>query len=223
MSGTLRLCHSLGVDQVNRPRHHFRPGRQTQGSRLGASGWSTESSATIGTVVISNAPGPPLDLKGFKFRILGRMDDAAGNQPSWDFTIQEVSRRTGLSEPTLRYYEKIGLIDPVSRDSSSRHRRYDAATVTRIESLANLRAVGLSIEDMRTLMHSRGHDPETIETKLGLLVAHSKEIAREISRLKARQRFVQNRIAYWTATQADDDAAVARLTEEGEALAKKLD
>ncbi|MEV0379487.1 MerR family DNA-binding transcriptional regulator [Nonomuraea sp. NPDC050643] len=38
-------------------------------------------------------------------------------------TIQDVSRLSGLSEPTLRYYEKIGLIDPVDRNESSGHRR----------------------------------------------------------------------------------------------------
>ena len=31
-------------------------------------------------------------------------------------TIQDVSRRSGLSEPTLRYYEEVGLIGPVDRD-----------------------------------------------------------------------------------------------------------
>ena len=93
----------------------------------------------------------------------------------------------------MRYYEKLGLIDPVDRDASSGHRRYDPATVTRIESLANLRAVGLSIEDMSTQMHSRGHAPETIATKLALLVAHNAEITREIGRLKARRRFLDNR------------------------------
>jgi hypothetical protein len=29
------------------------------------------------------------------------------------FTIQDVSRRSGLSEPTLRYYEEVGLIGPM--------------------------------------------------------------------------------------------------------------
>ena len=35
-------------------------------------------------------------------------------------TIQDVSRRSGLSGPTLRYYEEIGLIGPIDRDPSSR-------------------------------------------------------------------------------------------------------
>jgi DNA-binding transcriptional MerR regulator len=40
------------------------------------------------------------------------------------FTIQDVSRRSGLSEPTLRYYEEVGLIGPIDRNASSGHRRY---------------------------------------------------------------------------------------------------
>jgi len=39
-------------------------------------------------------------------------------------TIQQVSRRSGLSEPTLRYYEEVGLIGPVGRDARSGHRCY---------------------------------------------------------------------------------------------------
>jgi MerR family transcriptional regulator, copper efflux regulator len=39
-------------------------------------------------------------------------------------TIRDVSRRSGLSEPTLRYYEEIGLIGPIARDESSGHRRH---------------------------------------------------------------------------------------------------
>ena len=44
------------------------------------------------------------------------------------FTIQDVSRRSGLSEPTLRY-EEVGLIGSVDRDASSGHRRYSGEDV----------------------------------------------------------------------------------------------
>ena len=50
-----------------------------------------------------------------------------------DLTIQQVARRTGLAESALRYYERIGLIDPVPRNESSGHRRYppDLVAATR--------------------------------------------------------------------------------------------
>jgi DNA-binding transcriptional MerR regulator len=137
-------------------------------------------------------------------------------------SIQEVARLTGLSVWTLRYYEKIGLIDPVDRDPSSGHRVYGPGDLARIESLAHLRAAGLSIDAMRTLMHSRGHAPETVDVKIRLLTEHSSEISREIEQLTARRRYIDNRVAYWHAVQAGDDSAVRRLTEEGGALSRDL-
>jgi DNA-binding transcriptional MerR regulator len=72
-----------------------------------------------------------------------------------DLTIQDVSRRSGLSEPTLRYYEEIGLIGPIARDPSSRHRRYREEEVDTLQVLARLRAMGIGIEEMRTYQANR--------------------------------------------------------------------
>ena len=74
-------------------------------------------------------------------------------------TIQEASRRSGLSEPTLRYYEQVGLIGPIPRDTSSRHRRYRDEDLDTLQALACLRSMGVGIEDMRTYQanRARGH------------------------------------------------------------------
>jgi DNA-binding transcriptional MerR regulator len=137
-------------------------------------------------------------------------------------TVRQVARVTGLTGWTLRYYEKIGLIDPVPRDASSGHRMYDPVAVERIESLANLRAAGLAIEEMRVLMHSRGHAPETIETKLRLLQEHRAKLAADIAQLRARMTYLDNRIAYWQAVQGDDSDMLAQLTARGQALSRRL-
>src|ERR1700733_7036411 len=71
-------------------------------------------------------------------------------------TIQQVSRRSGLSEPTLRYYEEVGLIGPVDRDERSGHRRYGDDDLDVLQALACLRALGMGIEDMRTYQANRG-------------------------------------------------------------------
>src|SRR5687767_9249406 len=52
------------------------------------------------------------------------------------FTVQETAERTGLSEHTLRYYERAGLLAAVRRDGSSGHRRYSADDVARVRTLA---------------------------------------------------------------------------------------
>jgi hypothetical protein len=75
---------------------------------------------------------------------------------------------------------------------------------------------------MRTLMHARGHAPETVETKIRLLAEHSAKIAREIEQLAARRRYIDNRVAYWHAVQAGDETTAQRLAEEGEVMSNEL-
>ena len=69
-------------------------------------------------------------------------------------TIAEAATRCGLPESTLRYWERIGLLNRMQRDASSGHRRYRPEDVATLETLGNLRAVGLSIEDMRAYLAS---------------------------------------------------------------------
>ena len=84
-------------------------------------------------------------------------------------TNQDASRRSGLSEPTLRYYEEVGLIGPVARDPSSRHRRYREEDLDTLQALACLRAMGVGIEDMRTYQANRVRGREAAGEQRDLL------------------------------------------------------
>ena len=86
-----------------------------------------------------------------------------------EFTVQETAELTGLSEHTLRYYERIGLLSPVKRDSGSRHRRYTTIDLARIEALACLRAIGMPIETMRRYSELSFEDPKNAGELLGIL------------------------------------------------------
>ncbi len=44
------------------------------------------------------------------------------------FSVRQAAEKTGLSLDTVRYYERIGLVPPVGRDSAGR-RRYTAEDV----------------------------------------------------------------------------------------------
>ena len=139
------------------------------------------------------------------------------------YTIHEVAQRSGLSIPTLRYYEEIGLVPDVGRDTSSGHRRYSADTLQIIESLANLRAVGMSIEEMRTYLTLREWGDETAVEKRELFQAHAEEVGKQIARLlQIHQRYLSFKVAYWDArTRGDMDEAV-RIAQEYESIVKDL-
>jgi DNA-binding transcriptional MerR regulator len=138
-----------------------------------------------------------------------------------DLTIQQVARRTGLSESALRYYERIGLLDPVPRDPSSGHRRYPPELVTAVESLACLRGTGMSVRDMRTYVDNmRG--PDSAADQQRLFAAHAQRLGDEISRLQVRRRYVAAKADMWAARQRGDSDAEQRLIPEIIALGNQL-
>ncbi|BEV16687.1 hypothetical protein HBDW_34750 [Herbaspirillum sp. DW155] len=62
-------------------------------------------------------------------------------------TIAQAADATGLSVYTLRYYERIGLLDPVER-RDNRHRRYTQEDLNWIDFLKKLKATGLPVRAM---------------------------------------------------------------------------
>ncbi|GHO88072.1 MerR family transcriptional regulator [Dictyobacter formicarum] len=150
------------------------------------------------------------------------MNKTSSIQPQETYTIHEVAQRSGLSIPTLRYYEEIGLVPDVWRDPSSGHRRYSAGTLQILESLANLRAVGMSIEEMRTYLVLRQRGDETAVEKRELFQAHAEEVGKQIAQLQIRQRYLSWKVAYWDARARGDLDEAARIAQEYESIVKDL-
>ncbi len=73
---------------------------------------------------------------------------------SQELNIQKVAHVTGLSVHTLRYYEKIGLLDLVVRTSSG-YRHYTEADLSWIEFLKRLRETGMPIATMQKFAELR--------------------------------------------------------------------
>ncbi|MCW2519850.1 MAG: MerR family transcriptional regulator [Mycobacterium sp.] len=126
-----------------------------------------------------------------------------------DLTIQQASRRTGLAESTLRYYERIGLIDAVPRDASSGHRRYPADLVGAIESLSCLRGSGMSVADIRSYVANIRRGAEATADQRRLFEAHAARLHDEITRLRLRERYVTAKARMWAARE-DGDAEAER-------------
>ena len=126
-------------------------------------------------------------------------------------TIQEVSRRSGLSGPTLRYYEEIGLVGPVDRDASSGHRRYRDADLDQLQALACMRDLGVSIEDMRTYQANRARGHAAASEQRDLLLRHADRIETEIAAQQVRLEYVRQKAALWDARDRGDAAAEAEI------------
>lgn len=77
-------------------------------------------------------------------------------------TIKEVEERTSLSRSNIRFYEKEKLIEP-SRNESNGYRDYSENDVENIKKIAYLRTLGISIEDIRSIISEKVTLQEIIE------------------------------------------------------------
>ncbi|MCW2786937.1 MAG: MerR family transcriptional regulator [Marmoricola sp.] len=130
------------------------------------------------------------------------------------YTIAEAVARCGLPESTLRYWERIGLVRPVARDESSSHRRYSREDVATLETLANLRAVGLGIEDMRTYLTGARRGDDAAGEQRALFEAHARRLTDELNALELRRRYLDLKVQYWSAREVGDLDKAADVADE---------
>ena len=71
-------------------------------------------------------------------------------------TIGDLSRRTGVKVPTIRYYEQMGLIEPAER-SEGNQRRYGRQERERLSFIRHARDLGLTIDAIRELLDLSAH------------------------------------------------------------------
>jgi DNA-binding transcriptional MerR regulator len=139
-------------------------------------------------------------------------------------SIQDVSRQSGLSEPTLRYYEEVGLLGPIARDESSGHRRYAESDLDAAQVLACLRAMGVGIEDMRTYQANRRRGGrEAAGEQRDILLRHAERVERQIATLSVHLDYLRVKSALWDARERADAEAEARAHDELESILPRLE
>jgi DNA-binding transcriptional MerR regulator len=98
--------------------------------------------------------------------------------------IGEVSARYGMSSDTLRYYERVGLIQPVNRTDSG-IRNYNEIDLKRVEFIKCMRSAGLPVEVLIKYVGLVQQGDQTIEDRKEILKEQRAEL---VARMKAMQK-----------------------------------
>jgi DNA-binding transcriptional MerR regulator len=137
-----------------------------------------------------------------------------------DLSSGDLARVTGSTVRTIRFYEEQGLLEP-TQVSGGGHRRYSADDVERLQLIADLRELGLSLGDIRRVMEIRAGcrtATEFAERFQEALAGHLEEAQRRLERVRRVKRELHDAVE---ALQARLDArgtpqcACAVGTEEG--------
>lgn len=101
---------------------------------------------------------------------------------SADYSIGELARLTGVKVPTIRYYEKIGLIPEPPRTEGNQ-RRYDRPALDRLGFIAHARAMGFPMNSVKAMLDLSRHPEAPCEDIDALVGDRLTEIDERLNRL----------------------------------------
>lgn len=97
--------------------------------------------------------------------------------------INEVSKKCDISQDTLRYYEKVGLIGPIKK-SKSGIRDYSEDDINRIEFVKCMRGADMPIDNLVKYMRLFDIGDSTIEERKKLLLLQKENLENKMRDMK---------------------------------------
>lgn len=111
-------------------------------------------------------------------------------------TISQVAQKYNVSQDTLRYYEKIGLIPPVPRNAAGK-RDYDKETLGYVETMTCLRAAGVQIEALVEYVKLCRTPGDTSKARRDILIEQRKRLAERIVEMQESLDLLDYKINYY--------------------------
>lgn len=108
-------------------------------------------------------------------------------------TIAEVSKRYEVSADTLRYYERIGLLPKVTRNTSG-NRDYTEEDCNWVSFIRCMRNAGLSIEALIEYVSLFQEGNKTVTARKEILLEQRRQLAEKIEELNATLTLLDSKI-----------------------------
>jgi DNA-binding transcriptional MerR regulator len=113
-----------------------------------------------------------------------------------DYTIKQVSEKTGLSIYTLRYYDKEGLL-PLIKRSKSGIRKFSDNDIEWLGLICCLKNSGMSIDKIKEFMNLCLKGNETVEIRREILLQHREKILGQMKQLESSLNTVNYKIDHY--------------------------
>lgn len=107
--------------------------------------------------------------------------------------IHELSKLTGVSTHTIRFYEKSGLLRGKRKDNvkTNNYFHYDEEAVERLELIRDAKSIGFTISEISQLMEAWYNNRISVRQKLAVLDEKLVSIDEKIKQLKEMKRVLK--------------------------------
>ena len=111
--------------------------------------------------------------------------------------ISQVAQKFNISQDTLRYYEKEGLIGPISKENGIRN--YTENDINRIEFVKCMRSAGVEIKVLRKYLELFKSGEDTLEQRRDILINQQDILAEKIEKMTSAYNKLKYKIKLYDA------------------------
>ena len=113
------------------------------------------------------------------------------------YSIQDVSKKTGLSAHTLRYYEKEGLISGVDRTRGG-FRQYSDEDLEALGLICCLKKTGMPLQEIARFVELTRQGDQTLKERVQLLQTHRDNVKTLMEEMQAHLEKVTWKLNFFT-------------------------
>ncbi|MBV7272854.1 MerR family transcriptional regulator [Clostridium sp. PL3] len=121
-----------------------------------------------------------------------------------NFSIKEVAEKLNISQYTLRYYEREGLIPSVQRDNNGR-RVYTDADLGWLQIVCCMRATGMSISYIKKYVDLCISSKDTLDERRKIMLEQKEIIEEEIKKYTDLLELVNMKLDYYDKKVSKDE------------------
>lgn len=104
--------------------------------------------------------------------------------------IGELAQKSGVSKDTIRYYEKLGLLESHRHPKGNNYRQYDAEAPSHLQFIQQGKMMGFTLSEIKTIIHDWKHNRISHADKIKAVHEKIEQIDRQINQLQGFKQYL---------------------------------
>lgn len=133
------------------------------------------------------------------------------------YTISQLAHAAEVPTTTVRYYERVGLVQPEDR-SAGNYRLYSDESLQKLKFIRTAQAIGFTLDDVKALLSAPDNSAASCRQVQSLIEERLAEVAQRLKDLRHVQQVLKSSLANCRETErADCCHVIETLRETSEA------
>jgi MerR family mercuric resistance operon transcriptional regulator len=129
------------------------------------------------------------------------------------YTISQLAQAAEVPTTTVRYYERVGLVQPEDR-SEGNYRLYSDESLQKLKFIRTAQAIGFTLDDVKALLSTPDSSAASCRQVQSLIEERLAEVAQRLKDLRHVQQVLKSALAKCQETERADCCHVIQTLRE---------